>query len=105
MNSSFLKDASEGTSASEAGTEFHRGTFQGNKLNLKKSQRMLRIVQTIREHNWMMLHTKYKGSLSCGFKKKRFFFKSFRDSILRIRPSYATDWITIKGYIDFAGEG
>ena len=33
MDSSFLKDASEGASATEAGTEFLRGIVQGKKLN------------------------------------------------------------------------
>ena len=37
MGSPFLKDASEGASAIEAGREFHRGIVRGKKLYLKES--------------------------------------------------------------------
>ena len=37
MDSSFLKDASEGASATEAGREFHNGIACGKKLNLNGS--------------------------------------------------------------------
>ena len=36
--SSFMKDASEGASATEAGKDFHRGTVLGKKLNLNESE-------------------------------------------------------------------
>ena len=38
MDSPFLKDASEGASATEAGREFHNGIVRGKKLNLKESE-------------------------------------------------------------------
>ena len=37
MDSPFLKDTSEGASATEAGREFQSGTVRGKKLNLKES--------------------------------------------------------------------
>ena len=38
MDSPFLKDASEGASATEAGREFHNGIVRGKKLNLNESE-------------------------------------------------------------------
>ena len=37
MDNPFLKDASEGASATVAGREFHKGTVRGKKLYLKES--------------------------------------------------------------------
>ena len=37
MDSPFLKDASEGASATEAGRVFHNGIVRGKNLNLKES--------------------------------------------------------------------
>ena len=38
VDSPFLKDASEGASATEAGREFHNGIVRGEKLNLNESE-------------------------------------------------------------------
>ena len=38
MDSPFLKDASEGASATEAGREFHNGIVRGKKLHLNESE-------------------------------------------------------------------
>ena len=37
VDSPFLKDTKEGTSAVTAGREFHKGIVRGKKLNLKQS--------------------------------------------------------------------
>ena len=38
MKRSFAKDAREGASAKEAGTNFHIGTVRGKQLHLKESE-------------------------------------------------------------------
>ena len=61
MDSSFLKDASEGASATEAGREFHNGIVCGKKLNLNGS---VDVEYCLNFLEWASPESKDSGSLA-----------------------------------------